>query len=69
MAESKSTDFLFAINAHSEKYPNFHPFPINGLEADSECAPPGRMTGAPNPKGSPSLQREGGWEKAAWLNR
>jgi len=38
MAESKSTCFAFDFNDHSEKSAKFDPFPINRLDADSECA-------------------------------
>src|SRR5258708_15527700 len=38
MAESKSTYFAFDFKGHSEKSANFDPFPINRLDADSECA-------------------------------
>jgi hypothetical protein len=37
MAESKSTDFPFAINDYSEKSWKFDLFLINGLRVDSEC--------------------------------
>ncbi len=38
MAESKSTYSAFDFKGHSEKSANFDPFPINRLDADSECA-------------------------------
>jgi hypothetical protein len=38
MAESKSTCSAFDFKDHSEKSANFDPFPINRLDADSECA-------------------------------
>jgi len=38
MAESKSTCFAFDFRDHSEKSAKFDPFPINRLDADSECA-------------------------------
>jgi pimeloyl-ACP methyl ester carboxylesterase len=38
MAESKSTRFAFPFNDHSEKSAKLDPFPINRLEASSECA-------------------------------
>src|SRR6266446_10882177 len=38
MAESKSTCFAFDFKDHSEKSAKFDPFPINRLDADSECA-------------------------------
>jgi len=37
MAESKSTCFAFDFKDHSEKSAKFDPFPINRLDADSEC--------------------------------
>jgi hypothetical protein len=52
-AESKSTDFPFVFNDHSEKSANFDPFQINGLRADSECASPGWPDARPQPD-SPS---------------
>src|SRR5258708_3207399 len=42
MAESKSTDFPFEINDHSEKSWKFDLFLINGLWMDSECTAPSR---------------------------
>ncbi len=38
MAESKSTCFAFDFKDHPEKSAKFVPFPINRLDADSECA-------------------------------
>src|SRR5260221_3632257 len=38
MAEFKSTYSAFDFKDQSEKYANFDPFPINRLDADSECA-------------------------------
>src|SRR6266699_2387281 len=38
MAESKSTCFAFDFKDHSKKSTKFDPFPINRLDADSECA-------------------------------
>jgi hypothetical protein len=38
MAESKSTCSAFDFKDHSENSAKFDPFPINRLDADSECA-------------------------------
>jgi hypothetical protein len=56
MAESKSTDFPFAINDHSEKLRKFDLFEINGLEAGSEWAAR-RRSQPTNPIGMPVTVR------------
>src|SRR2546428_14158199 len=48
MAESKSTCSAFDFKDHSEKSTKFDPFPINRLDADSECE-----SALPMPYGAP----------------